>query len=250
MTPGRADSSGLPWQARELASTGFAGDDGGADPGLEAALARPRQDPADPGRDDADLVEAVRGARLLVPVLAHAGDVAEEGGLAVEKRTDMAAVTLLAPDGTRALPVFTSTAALATWDPAARPVPVTAARAAQAGLSEGCAVLVVDVGGARPRELRTSMVCALAEERPWRPPAEDPVVRDRVAAALAPEADVRAHELGEGRPRGRGVLAVAIVLAQDASSETARAVLARVGERLAADPLVRTRVDGLTFALG
>ena len=33
----------------------------------------------------------------------------------------MAAVTLVAPDGQRALPVFTGTEALAAWDPAARP---------------------------------------------------------------------------------------------------------------------------------
>ena len=47
----------------------------------------------------------------------------------------MAAMTLLAADGHRALPVFTSIAALAAWDPAARPVPVTAARAAQAAVT-------------------------------------------------------------------------------------------------------------------
>ena len=39
-----------------------------------------------------------------------------EGGHTVEKQIDMAAVTLVAPDGERALPVFSSTDALAAWD--------------------------------------------------------------------------------------------------------------------------------------
>ena len=42
----------------------------------------------------------------------------------------MALVTLKAPDGRLAMPVFTSAAALAAWHPEARPVAVYAARAA------------------------------------------------------------------------------------------------------------------------
>jgi SseB protein N-terminal domain len=120
--PGPHDSAGVPFGGRELTGTGFDGDTGEADPALTAALAAPG--------DERALVAAVARARLLVPVVAEPTEVDEFGDHLVEKRTDMAAVTLVAPDGTRALPAFTSAAALAAWDPAARPVPVAADRAA------------------------------------------------------------------------------------------------------------------------
>ena len=108
---------------------------------------------------------AVAAARLLVPIVAEPAEVDTTGDLAVEKQTDMAAVTLVAPDGTRALPVFTSMAAIAAWDDPARPVPVTAARAGQAAVSERCDVIVVDVASQHAVALRPSMVWALAQQR-------------------------------------------------------------------------------------
>ena len=106
---------------------------------------------------------------MLVPVVAVLGETGTSAeGRVVEKSTDMAVVTLTAPDGRRALPVFTSTAALAAWDPSARPVPVDGARAAQSAVAEGCHVIVVDLGRrASRRELRPSMVWALAQGASW-----------------------------------------------------------------------------------
>ena len=60
--PDPADSAGTPWQARELSPSGFEADDGTASPALLAALAS--------APDDTALMEAVRAARLLVPVVA------------------------------------------------------------------------------------------------------------------------------------------------------------------------------------
>ena len=88
----------------------------------------------------------------------------------------MAVVTLTSPEGQRALPVFSSIAALARWDATARPVPVTSARAAQAAVSERCDVMLLDLGGEHAQVLRPSMVWALAQERPWLPAHEDPFV--------------------------------------------------------------------------
>ena len=161
----------------------------------------------------------------------------------------MAAVTLVAPDGQRALPVFTGTDALAAWDPAARPVPVTPARAGQAAVAEGCDVIVVDVAGPATRVLRPSMVWALAQQRPWEPPHTDPFVARSVAAALRDEDDVTAHELEEGNPRGEGVLGVVLDLRPGLTPEQVRGVATRVGERLATDGELRARIDGLAFRL-
>ena len=238
---GPTDSAQVPWAGRDLSPSGFEADTGAPDPLLQAALAGPA--------DDLTLMRSVEASRFVVPVVAEPTEVDTTGEHVVEKQVDMAAVTLVAPDGQRALPVFTSTDALAAWDPTARPVPVTPARAGQAAVSEGCDVIVVDVAGPAPRVLRPSMVWALAQQRPWEPPHTDPFVERSVAAALRDEDDVTAHELEEGNPRGEGVLGVVLDLEPGLTPEQVRAVATRVGERLATDGELRARIDGLAFRL-
>ena len=134
-----------PDSGRRLLDTGFSGDTGAADPALAAALASYA---AQPGDGDADVLEALVGARLLVPVVAVLGEVeVDDAGLAHDKTSDMAAVLLTGADGRLALLAFTGTEALQRWNPDARPVPVTAELAAQAAVQEGAAALVVDVAG-------------------------------------------------------------------------------------------------------
>ena len=234
------DSAGIPFTGRQLSGTGFDDDTGAADAVLDQALRNPG--------DEAALVSAVAAARLLVPVVAEPAEVDETGALAVEKQTDMAAVTLVAPDGTRALPVFTSMASLASWDAAARPVPVTAARAAQAAVSERCDVMVVDVAGPATVALRPSMVWALAQQRDWLPAHEDDVVARAVAAAVRERPEVLEHELSGGEP-GQGVLRVTLELSPGLTAEQVQAVATAVGERLATDGEVRARIDGLAFSI-
>lgn len=225
---------------RELVFTGFEGDDGAADPALEAALV------AD---DAAALMDALASARLLVPIVAEPVETGVEGGLTVDKQTDMAAVTLVAPDGERALPVFTSLAALAAWDPNARPVPVTSARAGQAAVSEQCDVIVVDVAGPATRVLRPSMVWALAQERQWLAPHADPFVAKAVAAALAEENAVSSHRIEEGAPAGQGILGLVLELTEGLAPAEIQQIATRVGERLATDGEFRARIDGLAFRI-
>lgn len=246
------DSAGTPWSGRTLSGTGFDADAGAADPALLEALAEVHSRPS--AEADARLLLAAATARWLVPVVAVLEEV-DEGGhrhtghLHGEKRTDMAVVTLTAPDGRRALPVFTSTAALAAWDPSARPVPVSAARAAQAAVAEGCHVAVIDLGSATPTELRPSMVWALAQETDWRPAHTDPFVAQSVSRAVADEGDVVEHRLTEGEPFGRGVLRIVLGLRAGLPAASVEALATRVGERLATDGELRARVDELTFAL-
>jgi hypothetical protein len=242
------DSAGTPWAGRSLAGTGFDEDGGDPDPGLLAALAEVRGRPS--ADADARLVRAAATARWLVPVVAVLGESDEgEHGHTVEKRTDMAVVTLTAPDGRRALPVFTSAAALAAWDASARPVPVSAARAAQAAVAEGCQVAVVDLGGDAPVELRPSMLWALAQQVEWRPAHADPFVAQSVSRAVSDEADVGAYRLEEGDPPGHGALRIVVGLRPGLAAEDVQALATRVGERLATDGEFRARVDELTFAV-
>ena len=228
-----ADSAGVPWHDRQLTSTGFDDDDGSADPRVRAASA---------DGDDAALMSALAASRLLVPIVAV---LAEGDGHGGDKAADMAVVTLSAPDGERALPVFTSLAAMAAWDPQARPSPVTAERAAQAAVSERCDVMVLDLGGST-RVLRPSMVWALAQQRPWLPAADDPFVRRSVARAAADETEVARVDCEPGE---HGELRVVLTLAPGLDQQRVSALARRVAERIATDGEARARIDALTFAI-
>lgn len=134
---------------RDIPDPGFAGDDGSAGAALVAALAAYD---ADPDGSHADVLAVLQHARLLVPVVALLGesehDVLPDGREVVrDKTSDMATVLVQGRDGRTALLAFTSTATMRQWDPQARPVPVTAATAAQAALQDGAAALVLDMAG-------------------------------------------------------------------------------------------------------
>ncbi|GAA2155254.1 type III secretion system (T3SS) SseB-like protein [Humibacillus xanthopallidus] len=241
------DSAGQAWAGKSIPAHGFAGDTGGADPALEAALAAVHE------RPDADaeieLLARTASARWLVPVVAVADEVDESGAHVVETRSDMAAVTLTSPDGSRALPVFTSLESLAAWDAHARPVPVTASAAAQAAISEECHVLVVDVASSHATVLRPSMLWALAQQRPWLPSHLDDHVAAAVRAAVASEPDVTGHRVEAGEPAGAGVLRIVLRLRPGLGADEVGAIATRIGEQIATDGETRARIDALTFAL-
>jgi len=242
-----ADSAGQAWEGKSIPSHGFAGDTGAADPDLVAALAAAHGTPG----DDAEtaLMERVAQARWLVPVVAVAAEVDESGPQAVDTRSDMAAVTLTSPEGSRALPMFTSLGSLAAWDHGARPVPVRAAAAAQAAISEECHVLLVDVASPHATVLRPSMLWALAQERAWEPSHRDAHVAAAVRAAVETEPQVVGHRLEAGEPPGAGVLRVVLSLEPGLAADLVGAVATRIGERIATDGETRARIDALTFAL-
>lgn len=236
---GAHDSGGQHWSGRELSSSGFESDDGSPDPRLRGTL-----NTADVA--ETEVVEALAQSRLLVPIVATATGVDDSGPLAAESGTEMAVVTLTAPDGQRALPVFTGLDALAAWDPQARPSPVSADRAAQAALAENCDVVLVDLGSGWQRTLRSSMVWALAQQRPWLPAHTDPVVTQAVSAAAEAEDSCAGVACASHES---GALRVELALRPGLTGEQTNALAARVGERLAADPQVRPRLDGVLFAV-
>lgn len=228
------DTGGTPWAGRTLRPTGSEGDGGEATAALEAALDRPH--------DEITLVAAVAAARLIVPVVAVAGSVDASGG---DASSELAAVTLVAPDGARALPAFSSMAALAAWDPSARPVPVTAQRAALAAVQEGCQEIVLDLGGAAIT-LRGSMVWALAMARTWVPAHQDPHVLDALRRAVARTPEVLNHRVAPG---AGGALSLTLVLPTDLAPGTVDRIAGQIGAGLAADGEVRARIDALAFVV-
>ena len=234
----QSDSAGRTWRGRQITDTGFGSDDGSADPSVAQALRVPH--------DERELMRALADARFLVPIVADATEVVQDGSMLADKAADMAVAVLVAPDGTRALPVFTSLDTLHAWDSSARPSPVTAAHAAQAAVSERADEIVVDVAGPATVALRPSMVWALAMGREWVPAHEDPQVDAAVQSAARDEASVDrvVCEAGEG-----GALRIVLHLLPGLPGDEVAAIARRVGERLASDGEVRARIDAVSFAL-
>lgn len=243
-----SDSARQAWEGKTIPDPGFSGDTGAADPALIAAIEAYSASPSP--ENDRAVMAAVDTARWLVPIVALATETStSEDGLVTDTRSDMAAVVLTSPEGSRALPVFTSLAALAEWDAAARPVPVTARNAAAAAISEECQVLIVDVASPHALVLRSSQLWALSQARAWVPAHEDDHVAAAVAAAVRDEPLVRSHRLEAGEPAGAGVLRVVLALADGLASDDLSALATRIGERIATDGETRARIDALTFSL-
>nr|WP_179665643.1 SseB family protein [Nocardioides panaciterrulae] len=130
---------------RRIPDPGFDGDTGEVEAELASALASYA---ADAGAGWPSVLAALRGSRLLVPVVAVLGEVEhDEAGLAHDKSSDMASVLLRGADGRLGLLAFSGSRPLQAWNPEARPVPVPARVAAQSALQDGAAALVVDVAG-------------------------------------------------------------------------------------------------------
>ena len=166
-------------QGLTVAEPAFPGDDGAADPAVQAALTSYA---AGQGSEHAALT-ALAGTRLLVPVVAV---LAEADGQGSDKSTEMALPTLVAEDGSRAILAFTSLDALKRWRSDARPVPVPAASAWLAGTQDAAAV-VIDVAGPVPLAVDGARLAALAAGRPVPLPHQDPEVLAALQAALARE---------------------------------------------------------------
>src|SRR5690606_14137168 len=91
------------------------------------------------------VVDAFRNARLLIPLVAEAGDEGvNDRGVRVDKTQELSIVTVGGPDGRAVLPVFSSVATMAAWNDAARPVPADGRRVALAAASEGTDLVVID----------------------------------------------------------------------------------------------------------
>lgn len=219
----------------------FSGDTGEADAALVAALlaylARPGEDA------DRELARVLQGSRLLVPVVPQPGPQGEPAA----KGAEMVTMILSSPTGERALPVFSSLAALSAWSPQARPLPVLAEQAALAAAQEDCTVMLIDLGSDHEVVLRPTMLWALAEERPWCPAHADPVVQQAVRAALAGEECVQGATLRQGEPLGAGVLLIELTTTASVTPEQLTELTTRIGGCLARDPQVRPRIDVVRF---
>jgi hypothetical protein len=123
--------------------TGFAGDSGGADPGLTRALVAYAADGGAYG-----VLAALAHSRVFIPIVAVLGETATgSDGIVHDTSADVAVALFQRPDGRQALLAFTSVDAMSAWNAEARPKPLTAADAARAALEEGADALLLDIDG-------------------------------------------------------------------------------------------------------
>lgn len=239
-----ADSAGRPWEGRSFDhhDTAYAGDDGSAPARYLAAVAGLLS--GSDGR--AAVLDALRGERLLVPLLAKAGATGvDERGRTVDKTQELAIVTVQAPDGGTILPMFSHVSAMQAWNPLARPVPTSVQRAAAAAL-DGPARVVVDPGSESEVVLTRTMLEALLTDEPWSWGVEDPAVHTAVADAMFGQPAVQAIVLSTGDPlcrlAGAELVVHALVDAGEDASAQVQAAAALLGEAT----VVRERIASVS----
>jgi hypothetical protein len=250
MNPHRlTDSAGVPWEGRELEENRFAGDDGSAPKEFLNAIAGFRTGV----KSQADVVDAIRSSRLLVPLLAKLGE-SEIGdnGLKVDKSAELSIVTVKAPDDQEALVVFSSVAAMQRWNPIARPVPTDAIRVCLAAASQLSTRVVIDPGSETQFVIRRPAIARIAQSLDWQPAELNPVVQKVVAESVSGEQAVSEFELQSLDPEARlagAELEVAIKLFHGSSPQEVRELLERVSKRWSESEEFAQAVDSVSIKL-
>jgi hypothetical protein len=202
------DSAGQPFEGRAFTPNPHAGDAGECDPELALALDHFfSPDTSSFGelvaeRPIVELLDALRGARVLAPLMAEAGgfEITNKGALH-EKSQELSVLHLEGPDGRPVSPIFSSVSSMIQWNPAARPIPVSAPQAALAAASDGLALLVLNPGTARSLTFRRGAIKALATGDAWVPAWDDPEVVGALRDAVVKESDwVTTMAVGTGDP--------------------------------------------------
>ena len=267
---GAADSAGFPWRGRNFDhhETAFAGDDGATPEALRLAIARLRESakqyrkgsaPSPEARDalaaaHSDALLALSASRVLIPLLAEAGDLGvTPEGRTVEKTQELSIVTVAAPDGRRVMPVFSGVAAMRAWNAEARPIPVPMPQAALAAAQEQTDLIIVDPGtplaelGVRRTQLEAVALGAVALPA-W---ADAEVITAfRVSASDDPR--VRGVEIAPADPEARlleAEVAVMVSLRPGLEQHELTALLTELQQRWAASEVIAGRVDSLKLVL-
>ena len=261
LVPGGAeDSAGFPWAGRDFDhhGTAFADDDGATPPEWLAAVAAVREaqgaDPAALADAHAAALGALSRCRVLIPLLAEAGDIGlTPEGRTVEKTQELSIVTVKGPDGRRALPVFSSVDAMRNWNPEARPIPVPGPQAALAAAQDGTELIIVDP--ATPElefGVRRTQLAAVALAARVVPAWADPEVRAEFDASVAGEDRIAGVELTPGDPEARLLapeVTATLTVRPGLDREALEELLAQTQRRWAASELIAERVDSLRVAI-
>ncbi len=190
------DSAGVPWEGRQFEENSWAQDDGSAPKQLADVLGAAIF-------NSVAFFNALKSARLLIPLVAELGESGVGAhGQQVDKSADLAIVAVSTPDGKTAIPTFSSVAEMNKWNPAARPVPVSAVKAALAAASEGHERIVIDPASSAVA-LRRPALAALAQGFDWLPPHINPRVKELISIAAVTQPLITSVDLFDHDPTGR-----------------------------------------------
>lgn len=258
MLPG-ADSAGQPFEGRSFSPNPFSGDSGECDAALATALEDfhalvtvdgGASSSAALSRAWTGLVDSLRTARLLSPLIAHAGDFGTtESGKTVEKTQELSVPHLQGPDGRAVAPVFSAVSALSAWNSAARPVPVDGQKAALAAARDGLELMVLDAGSAHSVVLRRGAIRALATGGDYAPPWADAAVTEAVGLGVRSGGErVVGHRIMPGDPAqilGGPELSVVLGVTPGLDDEELGGLTAAISRALAESPVLTERCDGI-----
>ncbi|HEX4056855.1 MAG TPA: SseB family protein [Galbitalea sp.] len=244
-----ADSAGVPWEGRSFDHAPTSDDDGSAPPKLIEAIRRFHSREL----GEADVVDELRGSRLLVPLVAQLGEsgVAPSGHL-VDKSQELSIVTVVGPDSRAVLPAFTSVTAMSLWNPPARPIPANGARVALAAAGGGTDLVVVDPTSDTEFAIRRPALWAMAQGAPWTPSYLDEEVLSEFMTAADGEDAIVAIQLAPGDPDARlegPELLVQLSLVDGLDQADLAGLLARVEEHWSASEVIAARVDSMIVKL-
>ena len=268
---GSADSAGTPWAGRTFNhhETAFADDDGTTPESYQLAVTEMRDIAEQYQRAIAEgdvnsayqhlrqLAEAHKRAvsafaevRVLVPLVAVGGDFGTTPtGKIVEKTQELSIVTVKAPDGRETLPVFTSTAAMAAWDPTARPIPVPAPQAVIAAGQEGTELIVVDPGTEETElVIRRNQLAPIAMRQIQYPSWYSDEIQQQLRDAFTQDSAITGLELLPGDPQLRmrsPEIEAVVTIKRGYSSEELQRIIAAAQERWTAVPELVEAIDSM-----
>ncbi|MFW0155616.1 SseB family protein [Rothia sp. P6271] len=262
---GETDTGGQPWKGRNLGEGTshrhqFSQDDGARD----AVIAEVFEKFVSGSCREEDVVRALSQCRVFVPVVAEVShSVVTDEGLVADKEADMALVSIQAPDGRKALPVFTDVKALQRWHPHARPVAASMRKTALSAVEDGQQLLVVDPGESLTFVVRRPALWALAKGESWAPSYRDEMV-ERALNELIPvgsgivrvrtvAGDGVVSQSAEGQLLSGGgagpELKIVVELLPGLTQSELNVVVEEFQRRLASDELVGQRVDSVQLVL-
>lgn len=247
-----ADSAGVPWQGRSFDqhSDAFVNDVGDTPIALAAALRAFRNG----NGSYASIVEEFARARLLIPLITVAG---EEGltpeGRRVDKTQELSIVTVQAPDGRAALPVFSSVAAMQRWNAQARPVPNFGQTVARAAVEEGSDLVILNPGSPETEcALRRPALWAVAQGLPYSVPWSDPDVVAAFHESVAAHREIELVSLESADPTARLLapeLLVGLTIRPGLSQQQLTGLLAQLQAVWAQSAVIAERVDSMSVKL-
>jgi hypothetical protein len=244
-----SDSAGQPWAGRHFDQNSFSGDDGKAPPHLLEAVEGFRRGEV----GEADVVDAIRTSRLLIPLVARLDEAGtDERGRTFGTSAELAIVTVAGPDGRNVLPAFSSVETMQRWNPTARPVPADAVRVTLAAASEHTDLVVLDPASPGEFVIRRPALWSIGRSERWIPSYLDDEVIAAFETSAGSEESVVAVRLGSGDPDARLAgpeIAVELAIMAGLDRQAVNAVLARLQVVWAADEVIATRVDSLGVTL-